>query len=124
LLALAIGMLAMTAAWLALAMFLKSPSGWMALLVALDMVLMLRLGAAPAGPARAWLAVGATALVTAASYWLVAAAHMGRLLGLSPLESAQRLGPVLAGELTRHAISSWDLVWAALALLLAWRWGR
>jgi len=117
-------MLAMTAAWLALAMFLNSPSGWMAVVVALDMVLMLRLGAAPPGPSRAWLAVGATATVTMASYWLVAAAQMGRMLGLSPLDSAQRLGPVLAGELTRHATTGWDAAWTILALLLAWRLGR
>jgi len=117
-------MLAMTAAWLALGVYLRSASGWMALLVALDMVLMLRLGAAPPGPARAWLAVGATALVTAASYWLVAAAQMGRMLGLSPLDSAQRLGPVLAGELIRHGTSYWDIAWAILALGLAWRLGR
>lgn len=114
----------MTAGWLALAMFLGSPCGWMAPLVALDMVWMLRLGAAPPGRGRAGLAVAATALVVAASYWLVAASHMGRMLGLSPLESAQRLGPVLAGELTRHAASGWDGAWAILALLLAWRLGR
>jgi hypothetical protein len=31
---------------------------------------------------------------------------------------------VLAGELTRHATSTWDIAWAALALLLAAWFGR
>lgn len=124
LLALAIGVLGMTAAWLALAMALGSPCGWLAPLAALDMALMLRLSAAPAGPLRALLAVLGTVAAIFTSYWMIAATQMGNLLGLSPLESAQRLGPVLAGELTRHATSGWDVGFAALALVLAWRFGR
>lgn len=124
LLALCIGVLGMTAAWLALAMALGSACGWLAPLAALDMVLMLRLSAAPAGPLRAALAVLGTVAAIVTSYWMIAAAQMGQLLGLSPLESAQRLGPVLAGELTRHGTSHWDIAFAALALVLAWRLGR
>lgn len=124
LLALAIGVLGMTAAWLALAMALGGPGGWLAPVAALDMALMLRLSAAPAGRIRALLAVLGTAAAIAASYWMIAATQMGNLLGLSPLESAQRLGPVLAGELVRHMTSGWDIGFAALALVLAWRFGR
>jgi hypothetical protein len=114
----------MTAVWLALSMALRSPCGWLAPLAALDMALMLRLSAAPAGKLRAALAVLGTAAAIAASYWMIAATQMANLLGLSPLESAQRLGPVLAGELVRHMTSGWDIGFAALALLLAWRLGR
>jgi len=124
LLALCIGVLGMTAAWLALSMFLRSPCGWLAPVAALDMALMLRLSAAPAGRIRAALAVMGTAAAVAISYWMMAATQMGQLLGLSPLESAQRLGPVLAGELVRHMTSGWDIAYAALALVLAWRFGR
>lgn len=124
LLALCIGVLGMTAAWLALSMFLGSPCGWLAPLAALDMALMLRLSAAPPGPMRAAAAVLGTLAALFASYWMMAATFMGQLLGLSPLESAQRLGPVLAGELTRHAAGPWDIGFAALALVLAWRFGR
>lgn len=123
-LALAIGVLGMTAAWLALAMFLRSPCGWLAPVAALDMAMMLRLAAAPAGWLRATLAVLGTAAAIALSYWMIAAMQMGQLLGLSPLESAQRLGPVLAGELVRHMTSGRDIGFAVLALLLAWRLGR
>lgn len=124
LLALAIGVLGMTAAWLALSMALRSPCGWLAPVAALDMALMLRLSAAPAGRIRAALAVLGTAAALFTSYWMIAATQMANLLGLTPLESAQRLGPVLAGELVRHMTSGWDIAFAALALVLAWRLGR
>ena len=55
---------------------------------------------------------------------MIAATQMANLLGLTPLESAQRMGPVLAGELVRHMTSAWDIGFAALALVLAWRFGR
>ena len=73
LLALAIGILGMTAAWLALSMALRSPCGWLAPVAALDMVLMLKLSAAPAGRMRAALAVLGTAAALLASYWMIAA---------------------------------------------------
>ena len=56
--------------------------------------------------------------------FLAFAVVMGLLLGLTPLESSQRLGPVLFGELVRHTTSAWDVAWAGLALGLAWRLGR
>jgi glucan phosphoethanolaminetransferase (alkaline phosphatase superfamily) len=124
LLALAIGVLGMTAAWLALAVALQGPHGWLAPLAALDMALMLRLSAAPAGRVRAALAVLGTVAAIAVSYWMICATLMANLMGLSPLESALRMGPVLAGELARHMTSGWDIAWAVLAVVLAWRLGR
>jgi hypothetical protein len=124
LLALVVGVFGMVAAWLAAYLQFRSVAGWLALVAALDMVLMLRLAAAPAGPLRAGLAVAATAIAIGLAYWMMAATQMALLLGLTPLESSQRLGPVLAGELVRHATSGWDIAWAGLALVLAWRLGR
>lgn len=123
-LALGVGVLGMTAAWLALALYFRSPCGWLAPLAAVDMALMLRLSAAPPGPGRGLLAVLGTAVAIVASYWMIAAGQMALLLGLTPWDSAGRLGPVLAGELTRHATSGWDLAAAILALVLAWWLGR
>jgi hypothetical protein len=88
------------------------------------MALMLRLAAAPPGRLRAGAAVLATAFAIAASYWMIVATQMGLLLGLSPAESAQRLGPVLAGELLRHGTDYWDIGLPLLALGIAWRLGR
>lgn len=124
LLSLTVGVLGATAVWVALHLSLGTMAAWMAPLAALDMAWMLRLGAAPAGRARAVLAMLATAVTVALSLWMVAATQIGRLLGLSPLESAQRLGPVLFGELVRHGTDGWDLAFLLLALPVAWRFGR
>jgi len=118
------GVLGMVAVWLAISLWLRSPAGWLALVAAFDLALMLRLSAAPAGRARALAATVGTALAIAASYWLYAAGLMGMMLGLQPVESALRLGPVLAMDLLRYATSAWDLAWALLALPLAWRLAR
>lgn len=123
-LAWAAGVLGMVAAWLAISLALRSPSGWLALVAAADLALMLRLAATPPGRARALLATAGTAVAIGASYWIYAASLMGMSLGLQPMASALRLGPVLAGELLRHATSGWDLAWALLALPLAWRLAR
>lgn len=122
--ALVVGVLGAVAVWLGLAITLRSTCAWVAPLAALDMVLMLRLALAPAGALRSALAVLGTVVAIAASYWMIVATQMGFLLGLSPLESAQRLGPVLAGELLRHGTNGWDIGLSLLALVLAWRLGR
>lgn len=122
--ALAVGVLGAVAVWLGLAVSLRSTCAWVAPLAALDMVLMLRLAAAPAGRLRAGLAVLGTTVAIAAAYWMIAASQIGRLLGLTPWESAQRLGPVLAGELLRHGTDGWDIGLSLLALVLAARFGR
>ena len=122
--ALAVGVLGAVAVWLGLAISLRSTCAWMAPLAALDMALMLRLAMAPPGTARALLAIAGTLVAIAASYWMIVATQMGFLLGLSPMESAHRLGPVLAGELLRHGTNGWDIGLSLLALGLAWRLGR
>lgn len=114
----------MVAAWLAVSLWLRSPAGWLALVAAADLALMLRLAAAPAGRGRAAAAAAGTVLAILASYWLYAAGLMGLALGLQPVESALRLGPVLGLELLRQATSAWDLAWALLAPALAWRLAR
>ena len=119
-----VGVLGATAMWVGVHLLLGTMAAWMAPLAALDMAWMLRLGAAPAGRTRALLATAATAIAVGLSLWVVAATQIGRLLGLSPLESAQRLGPVLFGELLRHGTDGWDLLFLAVALPLAWRLGR
>lgn len=118
------GVAGMVAIWLAVFVSVREASGWLALLAALDLALLMRLSGQRPGPARAWAATAGTALVIVLSYWFVAAMIMGLPLGLRPLEAASRIGPVLAGELVRHATSAWDIAWAALALPLAWRLAR
>ena len=121
---LTVGVLGATALWVALHLMLGTMVAWMAPLAALDMAWMLRLAAAPAGRARAVLATVATVVTLGLSLWMVAATQIGRLLGLSPLESAQRLGPVLFGELVRHGTDGWDVAFLLIAVPLAWRLAR
>jgi hypothetical protein len=122
--ALVVGVLGVTAVWVGLNMLLQTPVAWMGPIAALDMALMLRLAAAPPGRARASLAVCGTTIAIALGLWMVAATTMGRLLGLSPIESATRLGPVLAGELLRHGTNAWDITLLAISLPLAWKLAR
>jgi len=118
------GVLGMVALWTAVSLALRSPSGWLALVAALDMALLLRLSGMPPGRPRAGAAVAGTVVAIVLGYWFHAAISMGVMLGLQPVESALRLGPVLAGELIRHATSAWDIAWAVLALPLAWKLTR
>ena len=123
-LALVVGVLGAAAAWSVVYLWLRGPAAWMGLLAAADMALMLRLAAAPPGRGRAVLATIGTASAIAIGLWMVAATQMALLIGITPLESAQRLGPVLAGELLRHGTDGWDVAMLVLSLPLAWRLGR
>lgn len=118
------GVLGMVAIWTAVSLALRGPAGWLALVAAADMALLLWLSGARAGHGRAWAATAGTAVAIVLGYWFQAAVSMGVLLGLQPLESALRIGPVLAWDLVRLGSSGWDLLWAALALPLAWRLAR
>lgn len=100
-------------------MLSRAPLAWLGLLAALDMVLLLRLTGMRPGPLRGLAACAATALCIGLSYWLIASTQFGAVLGLRPLESAARMGPVLASELTRLQAGPYDAALLALSLLLA-----
>ncbi len=121
-LALAVGILGITAVWLALATLSESSCSWLALFAAADMALMLRLGQAPAGWLRRIAAVFATALAIAASHWFIVANFFGQALGLDPIESARRLGPVLAWAMTSLSLGPADWFLLAVSLPLAAWW--
>ena len=107
------GLLGVVTIWVTLALLTNLACGWMALVAALDFALLLRLMRAPAGPARIALAVVATVLSCIVSAWLIVAGQFGAMLGLDPISSALRLGPVLAWEYTRLGFTAWD--WACVA---------
>ena len=121
---LAFGTVGASAAWAAIAMLGGSLASWMAPLAALDAAWLLRLGGAPRGWNRAALALLATLATIAMANWSIVAAHLGGVMGLSFLESAQRLGPTLAWTLLRLAYSPADLLWMGLALAVAVLAGR
>jgi glucan phosphoethanolaminetransferase (alkaline phosphatase superfamily) len=113
------GLLGVVTIWVSVALLTDTACGWMALVAALDFALLLRLVRAPAGAARTLVAIAMTTLAIVLSAWLVVAAQMGTMLGLDPLRSAVRLGPVLALEYTRLGFHGWDWACVAFAPLLA-----
>jgi hypothetical protein len=113
------GVLGADAVWVVLAVASGRPCSWMALLVAVDVALLLRVAGAPPGVARVAVAVLATALAVALAQWLIVATQLGIMLGLQPLDSALRLGPALARQLMRLSLDRGDLAWLLVSLPLA-----
>jgi hypothetical protein len=122
--ALLVGNAGITIVLVAVAMLGGHPSGWLALLAAAEVALLLRLTQAPSGPMRMTVAVFACALAIAVTMWMIAATQMGFVFRLGPIESALKLGPVLAWELTRLTLRPLDWIFIALSLPLAAWWGR
>ena len=116
---LALGVAAFVVGWVALGFASGRQNSWMAVLAALDVALMLRLGGWRPGHGRMLVAMGATAMVIALANWGQIAAQLGRMLGYAPWESAVRLGPHHAWTLAQLANGPWDLLWWAAALLAA-----
>lgn len=116
---LALGAAGFAALWIMLGLFNGRANGWMAVLAALDMALLLRLGHWPGGASRALAAVVATTLVVVVANWVVIAGQLGRMLGLGPWESSVRLGADHAWTLARLLNSGADEAWIAVALVVA-----
>ncbi|MCC4588195.1 hypothetical protein LL962_13965 [Xanthomonas sp. NCPPB 1067] len=107
-------------AWLLIALALGNQAGWMALLVALEVVWMLRLGTLRAGRLRIGVAVATTTLIIVGANWGIASAQLGGPLGLDPWTSAQKMGPRLAWTLLQLANNAFDLLCYVAAVVLAW----
>lgn len=110
--------------WVSLALYLERQTGWMALLVALDVVLVLRLGGMVAGTRRAILAAVVTVAISALALWTVSATQLGFAFGLAPWESALRLGAHHGWTLISLSTTPLDVLAMAAAPLLAAWWTR
>jgi len=119
LLLLLLGSLFFAAIWIMLAVYTGKACGWMAVLAALDVALMLRWGGMPRGPARVALAVLATAGISILVNWLTAATQIGFAMGLNPWDSAMKLGAGYAWTLAELANQTADRVWMGIALIVA-----
>ena len=117
-LALLVGILGISAVWVAAATLSDSSCSWLGLLAAVDMALLLKLTNAPPGRLRVIAAIAATAASVVLSQWLVVATQVGISLGMAPLASSLRLGSVLAWQLSRLSLDSidWILLIASLPL--------
>lgn len=119
LLALVVGVLGMSAAWVTTAVVADRNLSWLALAAALDMAMLLHLTRVPPGWRRMALAVLSTAAAVVLSQWLIVATQLGFTMGLGPLESSVRLGPSLAWELSRLRLGAVDYVFLLASLPLA-----
>ncbi|MDV3469524.1 hypothetical protein RZA67_12440 [Stenotrophomonas sp. C3(2023)] len=118
---LALGAVTALLAWVFLALLTGRQLGWMAVLVALELLFMLRLGTLRGGPLRVVLVSAGTVLITLLAWWSIASAWLGGSMGLAPWESALRMGPHLAWTLVSLANSPMDWIWLGVATVLgAW----
>lgn len=114
-----LGSFGFAAAWVLIAIARDRQCSWMAVLAALDAALLLRLSRMAPGWPRAGLGVLATVATILLANWGIAAAQMGRVMGLLPWESMTKLGPAFAWTLANLANPPTDLLWLAAALVLA-----
>ncbi|MFP7723505.1 hypothetical protein [Lysobacter sp. A3-1-A15] len=116
---LAVAVFGFAAVWVLLGSYSGRQYSWMALLAALDVAWVLRLGGWRPGVGRLALGVTGTGLAIVVANWWLIAAHLGAMLGLQPWESASKLGHNLAWTLAQLANGTADLAWIAAALVLA-----
>ncbi len=114
----------MAAAWIILALMLNRQCGWMAALAAADIALFLRLGRAAPGAQRAFVAMFATVVAIVIANWCIASTQIGMSMGFGMVDSAYRLGTDLAWTLTGLANQGAELMWYAVALLIAYWLGK
>ncbi|HET6604487.1 MAG TPA: hypothetical protein VFG21_09795 [Xanthomonadaceae bacterium] len=118
------GVLGVAAIWTIANLFNGRLNGWLALLAALDAVLLLRLAGFPRGGQRALLAVGAPLAAAAVAVFLSSSIRIGASLGLEPMDSVTRMGIVFAWDLALINAQPWDWAFLGLALGIAAWLGR
>lgn len=121
-LVLTLAVFGMAALWTMLGLVTNRQSGWVAVVAALDVVLLARLMRGPRGALGMTLAVGATLATIAVGNWALSAAQMGRGFGYSMTESLDRMGGDLGWTLVTLANGPLDCVFYAIALAIA-AWG-
>jgi hypothetical protein len=107
------------ALWVILGLYTNAQSSWMAVLGALDVAWMLRLGHWAPGPRRATLGVVATVAMMLLANWGITSGQLGAAFGLQAWDSALKLGLHHAWTLAQLANGVADAVWLVLALVVA-----
>ncbi|MBU8975391.1 hypothetical protein JI752_004490 [Lysobacter sp. MMG2] len=114
-----LGAFGFAAVWVLASLYSGRQLGWMAVLGALDIAWMLRLGGWRPGLGRMVAGVAATAGIVIAANWFITATQLGGMLGLDPWDSAMKLGGHHAWILVQLANSAMDAVWIGVGLLAA-----
>ena len=119
-----LGSAGFAAAWVLLAYTRDQQSSWMAVLAALDAAVLLRMARMPAGWLRATLAVAATMASIVLANWGIAAAQIGKMMGLLPWQAMAKQGLDYSWTLATLANGPVDFAWLAAALVVALFAGR
>ncbi|MEI2431028.1 hypothetical protein RDV84_13670 [Lysobacter yananisis] len=116
---LALGTFGFAAFWTLAAVSLDRQLAWLAVLGALDIAWMLRLGGWRRGWTRAALGLIATALIVLVANWGIVAGQLSGPFGLDLASSATKLGPNLFWTLFHLANAGPELIWIAIGLVVA-----
>lgn len=114
-----LGTAGFAALWVIAALYADRQLSWMAVVGALDLAWLLRLGRWPRGRSRVLAAVAGTAAIVGLANWWIIASQLAGALGLSAWAAAVRLGWNHAWTLAQIANGAIDLVWIAVALVVA-----
>lgn len=114
-----LSMVALVMLWVLLNLYTGGLHGWLAVVAALDVAWVLRFGGWRRGPGRALLGLAATVTVVAVAQWFILAVQVGGQIGLTPWESALKLGFHHARTLAGLAYGPWELGGFVLAALVA-----
>ena len=114
-----LGTCGFAAIWVILGLYSDTQNSWMAVLGALDIAWMLRLGHWQPGPRRAALGVAATVVMMLLANWGITSGQLGGVLGLGAWDSAVKLGLHHAWTLAQLANGIGDALWLVLALAVA-----
>jgi len=114
-----LGSVGVAAAWLFVGLRLDSLCSPMALVAALDVVLLLHLSRVRRGAGRVALAVLATAFTVLIANAGMIAARIGQQMGMELWESVSRLGLQPAWLILRLSLEPFDWLLFAIAVLLA-----
>lgn len=116
--------LGMAAIWGAVSLSLRAPGGWMALVIAIDAAVLLRLAAFPRGRGRATGALVISLAGMLAGAFTVAALRIGIAFGTVPHEALWMIDPRLALTWWELNLTPHDAVALLAALPLAWGLAR
>lgn len=114
-----LGTAGFAALWVIAALYADRQLTWMAVIGALDLAWLLRLGRWPRGRSRVLAALAGTAAIVGLANWWIIASQLAGALGLGAWDAAVRLGWNHAWTLAQIANGPIDLAWIAVALVVA-----
>ena len=117
----AVAIVGVAAVWTGVSLMVNRPCGWIAVLAALDAVLLLRLANWPPGRSRVAVALGVVVLTVACAGYFIATAQIGRAMGLRPYEALPMMSIELACLYVRANVGWVEAGWLTLAGVVGWR---